>query len=223
MISIDTSDLTKKVNNFADYTAGFFGAVEQQRPTYHRLLGAAVVGLLYEYIDTKASMDPASLHHMYEPDRVGDPEARLFTFTFSVDERGVSFGTEFRESRVPMDSGHVFRDKARVMELGQRVTIRPVGDGPLVFDDDNETFFVHGAVTVDDPGGAFVAGSFVDTVNNFFESYLTLAVVAPAMRRLADLSEYRRDMSLGFKYGRSAGYAAGVRFLSRGNYESVQF
>ena len=47
---------------------------------FNRFLGGYTVAALEKYIDSRSRMNPLTLHHVYEPGRVGDEGARLFSF-----------------------------------------------------------------------------------------------------------------------------------------------
>jgi hypothetical protein len=114
----------------------------------------------YDRTDARARSNPASLHHVYEWGKPGDPSARLYKFT----SRGRGTGAfevsyDYLESREPNVNGDVFAEKARVMEEGIPVTIAPVNSERLAFEVDGEMVYTAGPVTVTNPGGDAVRGS----------------------------------------------------------------
>jgi hypothetical protein len=133
-----------------------------------------VAGLKYlmnyfeAYVDNIARSNPKSLHHVYEPGMVGGSNGRLFQGTISETGKP-NLVYKFKESKIPMDSGHIFRNKAFIMEEGITVTITPKNAKVLVFEIDGEIVSSH-KVVVNNPGGKSVQGSFVKLFNHFMTS-----------------------------------------------------
>lgn len=133
-----------------------------------------------EYIDAQARLNPSTLHHVYEWKKTGSKNARLFTLDIK-ESIGLSFriGYSFKDSRsmVPTNYGnsrHVFRNKARVMEAGEPVVIRPRAAERLVFEIDGRVIRMpKGApVTVKKPGGGKATNRFQIAYARFFTSNL---------------------------------------------------
>lgn len=129
-----------------------------------------------EYIDSKARMSPKSLHHVYEWNKAGKKESRLFKIN-KINSDGLSFkiSTEFMPSKsmVPTNKGnhrHVFASKASVMEAGKPVVISPKYSERIVFEiDGNVVYMPKGAsVTVKRPGGAAARNQFYLATNMYF-------------------------------------------------------
>lgn len=123
------------------------------------------------YVDNLARMNPRSLHHVYEPKMAGQSNARLFQGSISETAKP-TLVYKFKESKVPMDSGYIFRNKAFIMEEGIPVTITPKNAKILVFEVDGRTVSSY-KVIVNSPGGKSVKGSFVKVFNNFMTSMST--------------------------------------------------
>jgi hypothetical protein len=119
------------------------------------------------YMDNLARRDSASFHHVYENDRVGSKDARLFYYTVLGGSGSGTIQYAFRDATVPENSGHVFRKRAFIMESGTPITIRPKLGKFLVFEVDGETVFTKKSF-VPNPGGTQVAGSFARA----FEDYM---------------------------------------------------
>jgi hypothetical protein len=133
-----------------------------------------------EYIDAQARLNPSTLHHVYEWKKTGSKNARLFTLDIK-ESIGLSFriGYSFKDSKsmVPTNYGnsrHVFRNKARVMEAGEPVVIRPRAAERLVFEIDGRVIRMpKGApVTVKKPGGGKATNRFQIAYARFFTSNL---------------------------------------------------
>lgn len=121
--------------------------------TIQKTLETSVNRKFFPYLNGMARGNRKSLHHIYEWEKVGQTSARLFDLKIPAASRGkasFSMRVEFRPSKslVPLtaaqaDPGpsgavvskrYVFYNKAMVMEYGQRVTIRPLGDNFMAFD-----------------------------------------------------------------------------------------
>ena len=131
------------------------------------------------YIDAKARISKRSLHHVYEWERSGQPEARLFKLN-KIDTQGISFivNYEFLPSKsfAKSDSNrrHVFVNKASVMEAGMPLKIAPRYSERLVFEANGYTVYMPkgASVTVKRPGGAGVKNSFQMAYTHFFKGNL---------------------------------------------------
>lgn len=123
-----------------------------------------------EYIDSSARVKPASLHHVYEWNKVGQDKSRLFKLN-RMDADGLSFRVtyDFKISRSSVPSKnkkqkkkYIFANKASIMEAGMPVIIRPKSAERLVFELDGITVFMPkgSSVTVKSPGGRASSNQF---------------------------------------------------------------
>ncbi len=139
-----------------------------------------VAGLKYlmnyfeAYVDNIARMRPETLHHVYEPGNTGNSNSRLFEAKIAESGKPV-LTYRFKESRVPVKSGYIFRNKAFIMEEGIAVTITPKNSKRLVFEVDGRTVSSE-KVVVSNPGGNYVQGSFVKLFNHFMSTMATVAL-----------------------------------------------
>jgi hypothetical protein len=133
-----------------------------------------------EYIDAQARVNPKSLHHVYEWNKVGNPSARLFKLNI-LDSSGLSFkvNSSFKlsKSNVPnkfSNRRHVFANKASVMEAGMPLIIRPKSAERLVFETNTGVVFMPkgASVTVTRPGGGKATGRFKIAYAQFFTGNL---------------------------------------------------
>ena len=132
--------------------------------------------MLKQYVDASARVNPSLLHHVYEWDKAGSPDSRLFDVNYTITGNGLSFNSNFRQSRtIKVGSRTPFYDKARIMEDGIAVTIRPRKAKVLAFEDSGEQVFTKGPVTVNNPGGN-TKGQFENVFNSFFNVYFTQGV-----------------------------------------------
>ena len=238
MMRLDTKQLLDTLNNTTKYTEGFLEGIRSERVAFNRTLGQAMMEVLYEYIDSVAAMDPARLHHVYEPGQVGDPDARLFVFRVArVGPKTFSIDGDFLESKeITYRAKEPFYERARVMESGMSVSISPKYEKVLVFwprqslyvdEDDLVTgggegpVVTTGTIEVEHPGGPETTDGFKQTIDDFFNSYLTKAVLKPAMRRLATPAEFKLFYANGAKMGNSAGIKAGKNFMRRAANEPI--
>ena len=100
------------------------------------------------------------------------------------------------------------------MENSIQVVIKPKNNDVLVFEDNGETVFTTSAIYIDHPGGDEVAGSFGETVNVFFNSYFTNALLRPLMNKLSTANEFVEYFPSGSRIGRNVGVRAGKKYLS---------
>lgn len=208
-------DLNKTLENTIDYSIGFMRGVELEKIFFNERLSDFVIDALNKYIDAKARSNPAALHHVYEWDNVGNPSARLFSFSAKSTNSLIVFnGTLKKSTSVSKGSKEPFENKAQVMENSITVTIEPKTSDVLVFDYNNETIFTSKTITIDDPGGPFVAGSFAKTVEEFFNNFLTSSLLRPYFIDLATANEFTQSFgSVKGTGARSSGIKAGKNYL----------
>lgn len=131
------------------------------------------------YIDAQARVKPRALHHVYEWDRVGSSDARLFKLKM-LPSNELSFNITYQllpSKSFATSQGnrkHVFKNKAAVMEAGMPLKIAPRHSKRLVFESNGYTVFMpEGAsVTVKRPGGPGVKNQFMLNHSIFFRGQL---------------------------------------------------
>lgn len=131
------------------------------------------------YIDSQARSKPKSFHHVYEWKKAGDSKSRLFKLN-QLNSAGISFKINFEfiqsKSAVPnkYKKKYVFREKARVMELGNPIVISPKNANRIVFEGMAGTVFmpIGKSVTVKRPGGSKVKNSFTLHYSRWFSGNL---------------------------------------------------
>ena len=212
-IKFDTQNLNKVLNNSVEYSKGFLQGVELSKLTFNRILGGYTVEALGEYIDSKARMNPKSLHHVYEWDSVGNRNARLFKINVSATTNQIVFTGSFLQSKsVNSENSEPFSDKAQVMENAISITVEPRNSDYLVFEADGETVFTTQSITINDPGGPEVAGSFAAAVEEFFNYYFTNSILQSLMKKLSSPTEFAKFFPSVKSGGRSPGIAAGKKY-----------
>lgn len=210
-IKIDPREFQRKLNRSISYSQGFVDGINMQKITFMRFLGGFTAEALGKYIDSMARTNPERLHHVYEPNMVGNEGGRLFSFNVIATANTITFQGKFLPSKRPSSSSREpFRDKANIMENRIAIDVEPKEASALVFEDGGETIFVNTAITIEHPGGDAVANAFGQTVNSFFEEYFVSAFLAPLLKDLSTAEEFLAGFNTG---GRPAGVRAGRQYL----------
>lgn len=210
-VKVDSKNLVAKLDRSIDYSQGFLEGVQMEKITFMRFLAGFVREALYKYIDSRARVNPDALHHVYEPNQVGSEGGRLYKFNVIPTINRIMFTGEFLPSKVPPEnSSDPFVNKATVMENGISITITPRNSDVLVFEDDGELVFTRNAIIIEHPGGDAVAGSFGRVVDEFFNQYMTNALLRPLFNDLKTADEFVKGFSSGT---RAAGVRAGRKYL----------
>lgn len=206
----------KDMNNLFGYAEGFLAGARQGRPVFLKALGELTVEALKKYIDVQARMNRDRLHHVYEWYQEGSPAARLYEFETVVKNTGVSLFSEFKQSQtVSREAKQPFYNKAYVMENGIAVTIRPRRSSVLAFEADGQTVFTRNPVTVNDPGGTEVLGSFERVIDEFINSYFSQSFLEASgiLNYLRNPNEFHRSFNAGMKSGKATGMTAGYNWM----------
>lgn len=131
--------------------------------------GAAFIIKNYfnEYMDLKARQNSRAYHHVYEFNKVGQNDSRLFkaTVTDTVDGAVLSFN--FTQAKNPNKQGYPFPNKAEVMENGETIIITPKRGKYLKYSLEDGRFVTSTKSIVENPGGDYVQGSFEEAFRNF--------------------------------------------------------
>jgi hypothetical protein len=141
----------------------------------------------------------------------------LFNLTYSITGSGLSVNSSFKQSNtLSHGSTTPFYNKAKIMENGVPVKIKPKKSGVLAFDIDGEVVFTKDEIEVQHPGGRNVVGSFENVVDEFFKFYFTQAFLRSS--GLVDYLEnpivYKQNLKEGVRMGRSSGISTGFRWMS---------
>lgn len=216
-------EFMKTMMNSVEYSNGFIQGIELSRLTFNQELGLFIKEALGKYIDAKARSNPQNLHHVYEWNQTGSLNARLFKFEVEATPTIIKFlGSFLPSSSISSTSKTPFVDKAEIMENGIEITIAPKSSEVLVFESDGETIFTKKTINISNPGGIEVVGSFAETVNNFFNNYLTTGLLKSSgiLQKLENPKEYYQYFSEGAKGGgASTGKKAGRKYLTIGGIE----
>lgn len=215
--AFNSNQFKKDMNNIVNYSIGFLQGVQKGKTVFLKTLGMETVEVMKEFIDSNARVNPQMLHHIYEWNLTGSPEARLYDISYTVSNLGLSFKSSFSQSRSIKDGSRTpFYDKARIMENGIPVTIRPKTAQVLAFDDNGETVFTRGPVEVLNPGGTEVEGGFEKTFDMFFNRYFSQAFLRTSgiARYLENPQIYKKNMPEGKRVGKSKGVSTGYRWIA---------
>ena len=215
--TVDSKQFKKDMNNIVNYSIGFLEGAQRGKTIFLKTLGMETVELMKEFIDSNARVNPQMLHHVYEWTMTGSPEARLYDISYTTSNLGLSFRSSFSQSKSIKDGSRTpFYDKARIMEEGIPVTIRPKVAQVLAFEDNGETVFTRGPVQVLNPGGTEVEGGFEKVFDMFFNKYFSQAFLRTSgiARYLENPQVYKKDMPAGKRMGKSKGLSTGYRWIA---------
>ncbi len=205
------------MNNIIQYSMGFLDGVENGKRVFLKNLGAGTIQAMAAYVDVSAKGNPNALHHVYEWYQTGSPSARLFDIDYTVSNLGLTFNSKFRQSRTLKEDSNVpFYNKASIMENGVPVTITPKKSSVLVFEQGGETIFTKNPITVRNPGGDYVAGSFERTIDEFIlkyfkQSFLRASGIYDYIKKPV---LYKKNFKAGSKMGKSKGVDTGFRWIA---------
>lgn len=214
-IKMHTANFDKDMKNFIDYSIGFIDGIDSGKQIFLKEFARGTIAGLNKYIDSTARMNQQSLHHIYEWYRTGSPEARLFRLSSVQNSEGFSVRSSFRQSSsLSKNSKDPFKNKAQVMESGMPVHIKPKNE-VLAFEIDGQTVFTKKEVTIANPGGPAVRGSYQKAFDSFFQNYFSQSFLRASgiLNYLDDISVYKNNISSGVKSGKSVGKTVGYRWI----------
>lgn len=215
--TFNSNQFKKEMNNIVNYSIGFLEGVQRGKTVFLKTIGMETVELMKEFIDSNARVNPQMLHHIYEWNQTGSPSARLFDISYTTSNLGLSFRSSFSQSISVKDGSRTpFYDKARIMEEGIPVTIRPRMAQVLAFEENGEMVFTRNEVRVDNPGGIEVEGGFERVFDMFFNRYFSQAFlrVSGVAQYLENPKLYKKNLQAGKKMGRSKGISTGYRWIA---------
>jgi len=212
-----SNDFMKDMNSVVQYASGFLEGAKDGKRELLETVGKRTVEILKEFIDANARSNDAILHHVYEWHEAGSPNSRLFDLEYSAVRGGLTIMSTFRQSlSVQSGSTTPFYDKARIMEQGIPVTIKPKKSSVLAFEDNGEQVFTKSPVSVANPGGEAAAGGFKETIDMFFRSYwqqsfLESTGIADILRNPI---QFKKNLPRAKAGGKSIGYDVGYRWIA---------
>ena len=216
-VYVDTKKLEKQLLNITNYSLGFIDGVNKGKSKFLDNLGASVINVLKDYVDASARSNPKALHHIYEWYQAGSPNSRLYDFDYTVSNIGLSFKSNFKQSKSLSSNGSVpFYNKAKIMEEGIPITISPKKSNVLAFEVDGEMVFTSKDVTVNNPGGNEVSGSFEKTVDEFFSVYFKQSFLRSSglYSYIKKPILYKRNFAAGSRGGKAVGVSTGFKWIA---------
>lgn len=205
------------MNNIVQYAFGFLDGVQKGKKVFLQNLGVGTIQAMAQYVDVSARGNPAALHHVYEWSQTGSPSARLFDINYTVSNLGLSINSTFRQSRtVKQDSHTPFYNKAKIMEEGIPVTIKPKRSSVLVFTEEGETVFTKSPIVVRNPGGDRVQGSFERTMDEFILRYFKQSFLRASgiYNYINKPTVFKKNIKAGSKVGKSKGVETGFKWIA---------
>lgn len=222
-VKYNTKQFEKTMNNVVEYSFGFIDGTNKGKSIFLNNLGKQTIEVLKKYIDVNAKGNPRALHHVYEWYQTGSSSARLYDINYSVTNAGLSFGSTFRQSQsIPKGSTVPFYNKAKIMETGSPVTIKPKKN-VLSFEVDGEQVFTKNPVVVQNPGGE-VKGEFEKVFDSFFNMYFRQSFLKASgiFNYLENPTVYKKNIRTGAKIGRSAGFSTGISWIANATVGEVE-
>lgn len=213
----DTKQFMKDMDNIINYSIGFLDGVKLGKREMLSNIGRGTVESMKQFIDSMARVDSDMLHHVYEWNQVGSPSARLFDIQYTVSNLGLSIKSTFSQSTtVQSGSKTPFYDKARIMENGIPVTIKPVIAQVLSFDDSGEQVFTKKPITVMNPGGQATTRGFEQAFDNFMNQYFRQSFLNSSgiIEYLQNPVAYKNNLASGKRLGKAKGYSTGYRWIA---------
>ena len=222
IVTTNSKNFEKQMKNLIDYSIGFLDGAKRGKPIFLKNLGQGVIKALYQYIDLEARANPKSMHHVYEWYKVGSPAARLYDINYTVSNLGLSITSTFRQSKTVSKGSKVpFYDKAKIMENGVPVTIKPKKATALRFEVDGEEVFTKNEISINRPGGPAVEGSFQRVFDEFIlkyfkQSFLNASGLYSYIKKPV---LYKKNLKSGSKFGKVKGIETGYRWITNAKIE----
>ena len=216
IVKTNTASLEKQLNNIVQYSFGFLDGVQKGKKIFLDRLGKETILALGQYIDVQARGNPSALHHVYEWYRTGSPSSRLFDLDYTVSNLGLSIMSKFKQSKtLSEDANTPFYNKATIMENGTTVIIKPKRNGALVFEAGGGEVFTRKPVTVVNPGGNEVVGSYQQTFDEFMLKYFKQSFLKASglYDYINNPVVYKRNLSAGAKVGKTKGIDTGYKWI----------
>ncbi len=199
-----------------NYSAGFLEGIEKGKIELYASLAPKISELAAQFIDVNAKMSPELLHHIYEWEKVGSPQARLFDLDYKISNIGITFTSSLKQSTSIKNGSNVpFYDKARIMEDGVSITIEPKKANVLRFEVDGTEVYTPSAVRVDNPGGN-TKGQFENIVDKFFGVYFRQSFLSSSglLQYFKTPQIYKKNLVSAKRGGRALGLKTGYRWVA---------
>jgi len=223
-IKFDDRVFFKDLSNIMGYSEGFLLGAELGKEEFSKSIAANAVEIFKEFVDQNARVDQQLYHHIYEWYQEGNPEARLFDINYTIRDGGISFNGTFSQSRsVSKNSNTPFYNKAEIMERGIPITIKPVNASVLSFNIDGEQVFTPNQVTIENPGGSHVMGSFERIFELFFRQHFKQSVLdmTGITKYLSNARAYKDNLKSAKLGGKAKGIEVGYNWITKAGDLSV--
>jgi hypothetical protein len=217
IITTNTKVFDKQMNNIVQYAFGFLDGAQKGKTVFLKNLGAGTIDAMARYVDVSARGNPAALQHVYEWYQTGSPSSRLFNITYTVSNLGLSINSTFTQSRgIKKESNVPFYNKAKIMEEGIPVVIKPIKSPVLVFNEGGQTIFTKNPVTVRNPGGSQAQGSFEKTMDEFILRYFKQSFLRASgiYNYIKKPVIFKKEIKTGARMGRSKGIDTGFKWIA---------
>jgi hypothetical protein len=215
-VVIDSRQFQKELNNIMKYSSGFIEGVHRGKSALYTNLAPKIAEMASQFVDVNSKMSPELLHHIYEWEKVGSPEARLFDIDYKISGIGITFTSSLKQSSSIKNGSNVpFYNKARIMEEGVGVTIRPKRANVLRFEIDGQEVYTSREVKVENPGGQ-TQGQFEKVLNNFFGVYFRQSFLNSSglLQHFKSPLVYNKNLASAKRGGRSLGLKTGYQWVA---------
>jgi hypothetical protein len=216
LVRTNTKSFEKQMNNIIEYSNGFLDGIQKGKTEFLKVLGQATITSMAQYVDAQARSNPQALHHIYEWSKTGSPGSRLFDLNYTISNIGLSVNGTFKQSTSLKEGSLVpFYDKARIMENGIPVVIKPKKN-VLAFMIDGEEVFTSNDVRVNNPGGDQVEGAFERAIDEFMRFYFKQSLLRASgiYNYIEKPTVFKKDMKQGARIGRSKGVQTGFKWMA---------
>jgi hypothetical protein len=217
-MTFQDTNFFKDMNNVMQYSEGYLEGIHKGKTNFLKQIGEDTIKLMKQFIDQQARADHQMYHHIYEWYQTGNPEARLYEILFEVNGGGLSLNGELTQSKSIQDGSHTpFYNKARIMEEGIPVRIKPKRASVLAFTVGDQKVFTKNEVLVNDPGGTHVVGSFENIFKLFIEQHFRQSVLESTgiAEYLRTSNAYKNNLQSGKTGGKSVGIDVGYNWITR--------
>lgn len=170
MKAFNTGKFSEKVLALSGYDSTIITSLYQNPINKQKInRGAAFIIKNYfdNYMDQRARQSTKAYHHVYEFNKTGQSNARLFkgTIVNALDSAVITYN--FTTAKEPNLNGYAFPNKATIMEEGKPLVITPKRGKYLKYKLEDGRFITSEKSVVNDPGGPLVQGSFENTFTQF--------------------------------------------------------
>jgi hypothetical protein len=215
-VVMDSKQFQKELNNIMKYSTGFIEGIQKGKSAFYLGLAPKIAEMASQFVDVNARMSPELLHHIYEWEKTGSPEARLFDIDYKISGVGITFTSSLRQSSSIKNGSNVpFYNKAKIMEEGLGVTIRPKRANALRFEIDGQEVYTSREVRVDNPGGQ-TQGQFEKVLSNFFGVYFRQSFLNSSglLQYFKSPQVYSKNLNSAKRGGRSLGLKTGYQWVA---------